>query len=393
MILSYCFVKRCEERLSCGHRCPSLCGENCPDASFCRECSLTRRQQVVDLITFAKYEDHDVDEEPIIVLPCKHFFTTSTLDGHLEIDRVYETDELGKPLKGLKPLSGIDVSEKPKQCPECRCVIHSVRRYGRVLRLAELRSLERKHMMMVNQALLILSKRVERTWDDRTVNKLRELEREIRKSPMRRVFEACRGAVAMDTSPPPSAPLIRCIELQGIVFCARISAYNDDNFQKARATYEEAIAIADASFSSRSGAQLRIALGSLIAKFCDDVNRAQAMVFPLLDWVIDHHVQFQDLVDCSNALKVKLTKEYKINELRQILESVSSIGGYDYGGSASSHWFECRNGHPYYIGECGRAMEKSRCIECNEPVGGSSHTLLSSNRGVTGVVRDALAGL
>ena len=33
-------------------------------------------------------------------------------------------------------------------------------------------------------------------------------------------------------------------------------------------------------------------------------------------------------------------------------------------------WFECPNGHPYVIGECGGAMETSRCPECNETIGG-----------------------
>jgi len=36
----------------------------------------------------------------------------------------------------------------------------------------------------------------------------------------------------------------------------------------------------------------------------------------------------------------------------------------------SGHWFECPNGHPYVIGECGGAMEKSLCPECKAEIGG-----------------------
>jgi hypothetical protein len=32
--------------------------------------------------------------------------------------------------------------------------------------------------------------------------------------------------------------------------------------------------------------------------------------------------------------------------------------------------FECPNGHYYVIGECGGAMEKSKCPECKEEIGG-----------------------
>jgi hypothetical protein len=42
-------------------------------------------------------------------------------------------------------------------------------------------------------------------------------------------------------------------------------------------------------------------------------------------------------------------------------------------------WYMCRNGHPYAIGECGGAMQQSRC-PCGAPIGGGSHALLADNR-------------
>ena len=39
-------------------------------------------------------------------------------------------------------------------------------------------------------------------------------------------------------------------------------------------------------------------------------------------------------------------------------------------GLGSGHWYECPNGHPYVIGECGGAMEKSVCPECKSVIGG-----------------------
>ena len=56
------------------------------------------------------------------------------------------------------------------------------------------------------------------------------------------------------------------------------------------------------------------------------------------------------------------------------------------GGSWSSHWYECPDGHPYFIGNCGGATTTAKCFECGEAVGGSGHTLLGSNRQARGVI-------
>ena len=42
-------------------------------------------------------------------------------------------------------------------------------------------------------------------------------------------------------------------------------------------------------------------------------------------------------------------------------------------------WYKCPQGHIYNIGQCGGAMEESRCPECNSTIGGRSHRLHSSN--------------
>ncbi|GCB69384.1 hypothetical protein scyTo_0001043 [Scyliorhinus torazame] len=36
-------------------------------------------------------------------------------------------------------------------------------------------------------------------------------------------------------------------------------------------------------------------------------------------------------------------------------------------------WFQCPNGHPCVVGECGQPMETARCIECNVAIGGVNH--------------------
>lgn len=41
--------------------------------------------------------------------------------------------------------------------------------------------------------------------------------------------------------------------------------------------------------------------------------------------------------------------------------------------SGTGHWYRCENGHPFTIGECGRAMEEALCPQCNAPIGGQNH--------------------
>jgi len=57
-------------------------------------------------------------------------------------------------------------------------------------------------------------------------------------------------------------------------------------------------------------------------------------------------------------------------EKRQIVSAV---------GLSEGHWYKCPNGHIYAIGECGGAMEKSTCPECNTVIGGESHRLAEGN--------------
>lgn len=59
------------------------------------------------------------------------------------------------------------------------------------------------------------------------------------------------------------------------------------------------------------------------------------------------------------------------------------------------HWFRCPNGHPYAIGDCGGAMQESKCPDCNAPIGGSNHRTLQSNQfapDIDGASRPAFPG-
>lgn len=71
-------------------------------------------------------------------------------------------------------------------------------------------------------------------------------------------------------------------------------------------------------------------------------------------------------------------------EMAEVLQALFTAEfGRGYGNMASfmrGHLHQCPNGHFFVIGECGGAMEESRCVECGAAVGGSSHQLVAGNR-------------
>lgn len=323
------------------------------------------------MIVFSTYGDLVLDEDPIIVLPCGHFFATSFLDGLMELHSVYKTGDNGEYV-GIQtaPTIGGEI-QKPKCCPDCRAVIHSVNRYGRVLHHADIRVLERKHLMGIDRRLKHLSR-----LGNPNPKKVHALITKMKEDgPMRRVYEACGGNTQVEAGRPDDRPLVLALLLLCDANQKNIKTFNDDYYTKSREACEEAIKITctEGSKSHRSGCQAKIKLARLMITrdpYSKDRNQA---IDKLLDWVINHEQKFNDLIEEANSLK-----KYEVP--KDVMRAMHVIDNYDYGGSWSSHWFECPNGHPYFIGECGGAMETSKCPECREQVGGSSHRLLSSNR-------------
>ncbi|KAF1968342.1 hypothetical protein BU23DRAFT_592152 [Bimuria novae-zelandiae CBS 107.79] len=138
--------KRCTLRIPCGHQCPSLCGETCP-AGYCQECGM-RSDEEVDMIEFKPYAEIDLNDTPIVVLGCGHFFTAETLDGLAGLLDVYEVDGRTGEISGLKDLSG-QLSLKIPTCPHCRTPIrqHVTQRYNRLINRAVIDEMSKRFIV------------------------------------------------------------------------------------------------------------------------------------------------------------------------------------------------------------------------------------------------------
>lgn len=69
-------------------------------------------------------------------------------------------------------------------------------------------------------------------------------------------------------------------------------------------------------------------------------------------------------------------EEVTDEERREIIRGLMG-GSYEF--ETRGHFYQCRNGHVYTIGDCGGAMEESRFPECGCIIGGQDHTLNNTN--------------
>jgi hypothetical protein len=355
-----------------------VCGEVCPDVKYCIVCSKhdSILSSVVDHFEFKTYKQHGdcLDEDPILILPCGHFFASSTLDGHMEIQKAYGISSNGT-FTHVRPLDDSSFSEKAKQCPDCRAAIYNVRRYFRITKYGMLRSLQRKHLDQMHVRLAILERKPP---EKRSLRVLRVALNDAKASPMQQVYDAC-GRAGDDPPSSSSGPVIRALMLNGESKAARSKALNDKEFVHAKEAFEEAIAYATANKSARSESIAHLAVAGLLAPWISQDMNLKMEVDLHLDSVINAPILSPELKAKAGELKESLSAESRSEELKKVISAMNQNHGYNYGTNASSHWYQCPNGHPYYIGECGGAMQESRCLECGERVGGRSHQLVQTN--------------
>ncbi|KAI1090551.1 P-loop containing nucleoside triphosphate hydrolase protein [Rostrohypoxylon terebratum] len=144
-----CF-RRCTEQLQpCGHQCPSLCGEVCPDAKYCQICATDDiSSTIVDTTRNREYRHINLDMDPCIFPRCGHMMTVSSMDSQLG---------MAIAIKGIyKPLS----STNTKVCPKCRGSLRNISRYGRLVRQALLDESTRRFICWYQTQFNMLEQRL-----------------------------------------------------------------------------------------------------------------------------------------------------------------------------------------------------------------------------------------
>ncbi|KAF2397692.1 NFX1-type zinc finger-containing protein 1 [Trichodelitschia bisporula] len=136
--------ERCAENLACGHRCPTVCGEDCPEG-YCQACS-DKLDARVDILEMKTYGEIDLDETPIVVLGCGHFFTFETLDGLVGMRDVYEVNAHGEYIRILESPA---LADSIPRCPDCRSPFRqfATTRYNRVVNRAVIDEMTKRFLI------------------------------------------------------------------------------------------------------------------------------------------------------------------------------------------------------------------------------------------------------
>ena len=154
--------KRCEQELQCGHRCPSVCGEQCPDVKFCQQCAKPEiLETVVDMVCMETYKEIDLDENPVIFLACGHFFCMDTIDGLMQMRDVYEYDNEDNIISQRPQENWIKtIKQSQTRCPSCRGPLTDILRYNRVAKGIMIEVLTQKFLLTAHREFLSLEQRM-----------------------------------------------------------------------------------------------------------------------------------------------------------------------------------------------------------------------------------------
>jgi hypothetical protein len=126
----------------------------CPDVKFCQICAGNAiKETVVDLLNFSSYQDIDLDESPIVVLSCGHLKTTETMDGIMNMSQFYFMDPETQDWRAdAFPGQPSDLIPVPA-CPDCRKPIVGIKRYGRIIKMAQLDQALKRYISVGNEQL------------------------------------------------------------------------------------------------------------------------------------------------------------------------------------------------------------------------------------------------
>lgn len=422
----------------------------------------------------SQYSDIDLNEDPCIFPACGHFYTITTMDGHLSLGDHYTLDANGLPTALKAPDDGLDVDKTRIVCPDCRRSLREIPRYGRVVR----------------RALLIQSTLKFITWSNNDYVKfyglfigahgsLQQNIHEARPAETNLYLKASRDeqirVIKNTMSKPRYGAIIRLRNqidnfrklvhsqeqpfrrVQDLVRHARLNQRTTEDF-----TFDESVILQTRSYSLATSLLIRCdlvivsdvltvrsskALPTGVATTvdfsknrvdCDALikiaeegkhylQQAEALIFwahfaalELLwrsshddeeryvegsEWrnaeITDKHNSGNN--EATNTLRTQArahlqearilcaehsqarTVAAEIEEIEKMLrestfyspvtnkemEDVVNAMAREFSGTG--HWYRCRNGHPFTVGECGGPMVESVCPQCGAPVGGQHH--------------------
>lgn len=384
----------CRLVLPCGkgkfkHRCVGLCGEKCPH--LCRICD---KKELTEIF----FGTEDTPRARFIeLLDCGHVFEVTALDQWMELEE--------------ENVTNIQL----KTCPKCKTPIRKSLRYGNVIKkvLQDIETIKKKvrdngedskkKNAELNTKLselrskypLAMKPSDAYTEDVETQHRRKRFISRMAHLPqMNSVYSTIVSKIDSSTSQDLDILVCQVQLLPSIYeiktkFLERMKGSSEHDRLRQELTDLEKFLMGCTKFTNQLMSDInqeiqRIGLACKLKIVQQDINSsgrsvpyemqvkidAISALFDSTSKIKDEEINaaIKDLNDICKDLNLgAITAE----ERAQIVKAI---------GLSKGHWFKCRNGHIYAIGDCGGAMERGVCPECREVIGGEHHRLVDDNQ-------------
>lgn len=352
----------CKKLLKCRHPCVGLCGEPCPN-----KCRMCHHAELTDIF----FGTEDEPEARFVQLEdCKHVFEVNGFDQYMNLNNEDDSTVI-----------------KLNDCPRCRTPIRKSLRYGAMIKksLGEIEKVKKlvqgdaekkKQSVKKLVSLLYTQSIIAEQFPDMhdnllfslhssappiTLYNLTVIENKI--AFLCRLAELKRQEIKLNLS------------MKGKFNTKLSECLKWINKQRGRFTEQELNDLQREIQRLTFLVDLYIRCNKASSKQLDpSTEQTVARVQKILEGTKKFTEEDEKFVEENmEKLKVALPDNglgISENERVMIVKAM---------GLRQGHWYKCPNGHVYVITECGGAMEKTKCPDCDATIGGTNHALEDSN--------------
>ena len=359
----------CTKTLKCGHKCIGLCGERCP-----KKCRICNKEEVCEIF----FGDEDEEDALFIELQdCGHIIEVKALDNWIKTDTSKSSQV------------------QFKSCPRCKTSIRKSLRYGNIIKetLNDVEAIKKKQAESSGDLHSKYRETLQKVHEEEDLFVRNDMDTILKRIQTPRNSSNWYRATALNfqlSVMPNMSKLHNLLKKVKPLSRISITGCNQEQLKESLSVLKKYVMQDMLSSQQISDCTSELRRLNCVAKLLDLLYKMQERRCAVT--ASDNRTLQRDLehVHLSGWKLEKVTEE-KETEIRRLIRQMSKryeVDGLSAKermeivnavGLSKGHWFKCPKGHFYCIGECGGAMETSRCPECGSTIGGQNHSLASGN--------------
>lgn len=370
--------EKCPKPLNCGHPCIGVCGEPCPD--ICRVC--ISHEEFESRIPFLFGNEHDEDAHFVLLEDCGHILEVRSLDQWMDLSS--ECEEV-----------------KWKCCPQCKAPVLRTARYANIAKeimhhmnaikqkqLKFLSTHERNEMQeklvsislhdLEHEGFIRVLRRTHSDWH-KLVRGLNDFMLHKSYTCLLSAYDVLNARKSINdlwrqhgvNSRPLSLLLSQMDDfLQWLKGYKHVDMLTDQMTTDINAESRR-ILLLEAKFKTQYAFQgQRIQVSEEDEQFLEEISQQFETNGGKIEKLTEDST-YERMMKYLQSMPMRYRVPLTIDERRMIIKAI---------GAKQGSWYKCPKGHYYQIGECGGAMQTSKCPECGAGIGGRNHQLLANNQ-------------